>query len=76
MTAHKTTTHHGVRWGKAYSSTWCDTCGWRKTGSGVFGAAADHRQAQQDLNNATIPVVSLPQRTETPIWGNHTFTKK
>ena len=31
MTAHRTTTHDGVRWGRAYSSTWCDTCTWTHT---------------------------------------------
>ena len=54
----------------------CSTCGWRKTGAGVFEAAANHRKSMQDLNNATVRVVSLPQRTETPIWGDDAFTKK
>ena len=48
MTAHKTTTHHGVRWGKAYSSTWCNTCHWTHTAQDKTEAAQAAEQHEKD----------------------------
>ena len=48
MTAHKTKTHHGVRWGVAYSSTWCDQCHWTHTSTNKTEAAQAAQQHEKE----------------------------
>lgn len=48
MTAHKTTTHDGVRWGIAYSSTWCNQCHWTHTTTSKTEAAQAAEQHEKD----------------------------
>ena len=53
MTAHKTTTHDGVRWGKAYSSTWCTQCYWVHTTPNKQEAAQAAKQHEKE--NRALP---------------------
>lgn len=48
MTAHKTTTHDGARWGRAYSSTWCDQCHWVHTTPNKQEAVQAAEQHEKD----------------------------